>query len=239
MNCKHVLSYLQERPGADLSSGIENAEISSHLAVCAECARLVTEHQQVAEILQLVRDPHCKPSTALDAAVIANYRRQILETARAIPPVSGRNFRPLAILGWSAAAAALVLTAILFFHARREITKIAAPPAEMRTQSRSGQIAEEPAAAKDATAQTKNVAVRKRSRHSASSDPRDLPQEAFRSLMYCDELSCSDAMEMIRVEVPASLVTRPVPASMPASGVVTADVLVGPDGIARGIRIEE
>lgn len=240
MNCKQVFSYLQERPAGDLWSRIESAEISSHLAICTECARVVKRHQQVAETLQLVQDPDCKPSTALDAAVIANYRRQMSESKRAIPLVSTPDFRPLAILAWSVAAAALVFAAILFFHPRREITKIAVPPSEIRTQSRPGQIAQKPATTEDATAQTRNVAARnKSSRRSVSSEPGDLPQEAFRSLMYCDELSCSDAMEMIRLQLPASFVTRPMPGAQPANGVVTADVLVGPDGIARGIRIEE
>ena len=240
MNCKQLLSCAQEHPGADPSSRFEKAEISSHLAACTECARVMKEHQQVAETLQLVQDPDCKPPMALDAAVIANYRRQMSESKRAIPLVSTRDFRPLAILAWSVAAAALVFAAILFFHPRREITKIAVPPSEIRTRSRPGQIAQKPATTKDATVQTRTVAARnKSSRRSASSEPRDLPQEAFRSLMYCDELSCSDAMEMIRLQLPASFVTRPMPGLAPANGVVTADVLVGPDGIARGIRIEE
>jgi len=239
MNCKQLLSCAQEHPGADPSSRFEKAEISSHLAACTECARVMKEHQQVAETLQLVQDPDCKPSTALDAAVIANYRRQMWESKRVIPRVSARKFGPLTILAWSVAAAALVCAVILFYP-RREITKIAVPSSEIRTQSRSGQIAQKPATTKDATAQTRNVAVRnKRSRHSASSELRALPQEAFRSLMYCDELSCSDAMEMIRLQLPASFVTRPMSGSTSANGVVTADVLVGPDGIARGIRIEE
>jgi hypothetical protein len=63
--------------------------------------------------------------------------------------------------------------------------------------------------------------------------------EGFRSLMYCDALSCSGDMDMIRVQLPASAMARQVPGFIQTSGSVTADVLVGPDGIARGIRLEE
>jgi hypothetical protein len=58
----------------------------------------------------------------------------------------------------------------------------------------------------------------------------------FRSLMYCDELSCGGLLTVVRVEVPASDVAL-TPASNSASDMVVADVLVGSDGIARGIRI--
>jgi hypothetical protein len=63
--------------------------------------------------------------------------------------------------------------------------------------------------------------------------------EGFRSLMYCDALSCPGDMDMIRVQLPASAMARQVPGFIQTSGSVTADVLVGPDGIARGIRLEE
>ncbi|MFZ0732221.1 MAG: hypothetical protein WAM79_07855 [Candidatus Sulfotelmatobacter sp.] len=246
MNCKKLLVYLQENPGAHTSSGFEDAEISSHLAVCVDCARLCQEQRELGENIGLARVPACKPSPALDTAVLANYRRQASENKKAAPAASAHRFRPLAILAWSAVAAALVVAAVLFFPPRRGITRITAPTG-LPSQSPPGQIPEKHAVTteKSTTAQSGSVAVRnKRSGRSGHISVRpqkssEFPQEAFRSLMYCDELSCSDAMEMIRVELPASFVTRPVSGSAPANGVVTADVLVGADGIARGIRIEE
>jgi hypothetical protein len=52
-------------------------------------------------------------------------------------------------------------------------------------------------------------------------------------------LSCDGAMDLIRVQLPSSLLARPASAFRQTSGPVNADVLIGPDGIARGIRIEE
>jgi hypothetical protein len=62
--------------------------------------------------------------------------------------------------------------------------------------------------------------------------------DGFSSLMYCDPLSCPEAMEIIRVQLPTS---GTGPARGPAStyGMVVAEVIVGSDGIARGIRIVE
>jgi hypothetical protein len=45
-------------------------------------------------------------------------------------------------------------------------------------------------------------------------------------------------MEVIRVQLP-SPVFGMMPGSVPATGFVSADVLVGPDGVARGIRLVE
>ena len=54
--------------------------------------------------------------------------------------------------------------------------------------------------------------------------------------MYCDELSCDGGMEVVRVQLPSSAAGfMPVPTV--GNRVVTADVLVGADGFARGIRI--
>jgi len=56
--------------------------------------------------------------------------------------------------------------------------------------------------------------------------------------MYCDQLSCAEAMEIIRVQLPTSMAGL-TPGSTATGDAVFADVLVGPDGIARGIRIVE
>lgn len=243
MNCQELRSYLQEHPRAALSSGVEGAEISSHLALCAECSRMLKQQREIADILRVVRESECDIPAALDAAVLASYRRQIPDVKNTTV-VSVWRSRPVAFLACSAAVAALVFAAILFISPRRGVTRIANPPSELPAES-TVQNAEKPTVdIAKVVPRPKRGAARnehdgRSGRLSARMSEPHLPQEAFRSLMYCDELSCSDAMEMIRLQLPASYVTRPMPASVPANGVVTADVLVGPDGIARGIRIEE
>ena len=56
------------------------------------------------------------------------------------------------------------------------------------------------------------------------------------NLMYCDQISCSGALDIIRMQLPASPVAGDS-TSAPAQDVVLADVLVGSDGVARAIRI--
>jgi len=60
----------------------------------------------------------------------------------------------------------------------------------------------------------------------------------FQGLMYCDPLSCPGAMDVIRVELPPP-VLESGGAGPKARGIVFADVLVGADGIARGIHVVE
>jgi 2-polyprenyl-6-methoxyphenol hydroxylase-like FAD-dependent oxidoreductase len=60
--------------------------------------------------------------------------------------------------------------------------------------------------------------------------------EGFRSLMYCDELSCGGAMDVVRIELQPSDVGLMATAQQDRNA-ISADVLVGADGIARGIRI--
>jgi hypothetical protein len=53
--------------------------------------------------------------------------------------------------------------------------------------------------------------------------------------MYCDQLSCSGALEVIRMNLPAASLGLASPSR--TSNFVAADVLVGSDGVARAIRI--
>jgi hypothetical protein len=64
-----------------------------------------------------------------------------------------------------------------------------------------------------------------------------VPDE-FRSLIYCDELICDGGMELVHLQLPFAG-GRPISASNSGDRLVSADVLVGPDGFARGIRIEQ
>jgi hypothetical protein len=70
----------------------------------------------------------------------------------------------------------------------------------------------------------------------SSASVSDSIPEGFRSLIYCDELSCGGAMDVVRIQLQPSNAGL-VAAASQSSNVVSADVLVGADGIARGIRI--
>jgi hypothetical protein len=60
----------------------------------------------------------------------------------------------------------------------------------------------------------------------------------YSNLMYCDPVVCSGPMPVVRVRVP---VQQAAPAADPGGGTgesyVNADVVIGPDGVARAIRV--
>ena len=243
MTCHEFHAYVEDRLWIDVLA--KDDDVARHLAGCTACREFAAAHRGLGERLSLVREsvPQIRPS--LDTAVLANYRRQITERHKSITQL--RRFRPATILAW-AAAAALGCAAVLFFARSKPIAKqntanrastiLAAPPQVAKTHESPNLISEvvNPQIAKRHSARP--VRRASDSPHSVAQSV-SLPPEGFRSLMYCDELSCAGAMEMIRVQLPAAYVARPAAGFVRTGGAVTADVLVGPDGIARGIHIEE
>ncbi|PSH05704.1 MAG: hypothetical protein CXZ00_00760 [Acidobacteria bacterium] len=58
----------------------------------------------------------------------------------------------------------------------------------------------------------------------------------YSNLMYCDPLTCSGPMQVVRIKVPVGRV-RPNLGQSIGNAFVNADVVVGPDGVARAIRV--
>ena len=63
----------------------------------------------------------------------------------------------------------------------------------------------------------------------------DLPVAQFDSLLYCDPFSCGDPMQVIRLEMPAASVGRAY-RSLARNGFVSAELIVGADGLTRAVR---
>lgn len=211
---------------------------AEHLAHCSECARFVEARRELGAGLRLVRETAPEPSAALETAVLANYRGRISGG----PPLTRSRTRRFTVLCWTAATAAvLALTAAVLLH----------PGLGLET-SNSKIEAAQPTIAQLGTSEkgayrvlSKNAAFSPKTRLLSSRQPRRTPQvattrspasEEFRSLMYCDALSCGGAMQLIRLQLPFSAPAFE-PAAAPPGGAIYADVLVGSDGIARGIRV--
>jgi hypothetical protein len=239
MTCQEFQAYFEDplRVEADLRT--DCAEVAAHIANCADCSRIVEAQKELGENLRLVREYTPQLSPSLDATVLADYRRHIAgpTTLIAASPVPRRHAVPALL--WSAAVAVMIVIAILFLPDRKTVTTIAQPPA-----AKPPSVAQLPETNRERTVvaqkthRLKPEVASARPRRSVASvvSPIAPFPAGFRSLMYCDELSCLGAMEMIRVQLP-SFAAGFTPASTAANDVVYADVLVGPDGIARGIRI--
>jgi hypothetical protein len=233
MTCHELRLYFEDPLRMDAKFPCE----AEHLAHCAECARLVEARHELGAGLRLVRESAPEPSAALEAAVLANYRRRITGDLRLVRSKTHR-FRGVY---WTAAATAALALAAVFLHPARRLET-----SNLKTESAQPPMAQPRISEKSANRipWTNSVSSPKTRLRSAR-QPRGTPQlpttkspasEDFRSLMYCDALSCGGAMQLIRVQLPSSAAAFE-PAAASPDGAIYADVLVGADGIARGIRV--
>lgn len=245
MTCKELRWYFEDHlRDAEVRSA--RGAVAEHAATCADCSRFVAEQRELGRNLRKIRESVGPVPQSLDASVLFNYRGQMAEQS---PPhrttIIGR-LHPNLVWGFAALAATILVVAGFLLRSRPETTETAAQstPALTNTisvtETRGNRTPERSRRAKP------KATSAKRAQPSASAHAANLPMrtframpEGFRSLMYCDELSCPQNMEMIRVQLPSSAMPRQVSSFIQTSGSVTADVLVGPDGIARGIRFEE
>lgn len=231
MSCEELRLYFED----PLRRDDEFRPEAEHLAHCADCARFVETQRELGAGLRLIRESVPRFPAALDVAVLANYRRQVASAAG--PSRSAAARRQWASLGWSVAAVAavIVVTALLSLPGRRPLVQteshepaIVSPSPSAHTQSTTAIKTEPVHSAENRALQRPAMQPGIMREHSGAAD--------FRSLIYCDELSCGGPLAVIRVQLPASDVAL-TPASNSGTDTVLADVLVGSDGIARGIRI--
>jgi hypothetical protein len=200
--------------------------------------------QEVGRTLRLVRESIPQASASLDATVLANYHEYLAEQTAPSGSLSLRKrIAPIALTWSGAVAAAVVLAIVLTFVGRRNAHTTVLPRAmESATVPQSPNPGTTTAAVSEKIKQrTPNKFARQIGRKRAAVsvvDAGSLLPAGFRSLMYCDQLSCAEAMEIIRVQLPTSIPGL-TPASTATNDIVFADVLVGSDGIARGIRVVE
>jgi hypothetical protein len=243
MTCQELRSHFEEN--RDSGIGTDRGSAAEHISACADCSRFVEEQRALAQNLTSMRELAGQVPESLDAVVVGRYRQFVAQ--RVDLPAS--NARPLfAWWAWGAAVAAvLAATAFWVMSKHAATTAKTAPPTPPITVpaaqvTTANAAAHPPARDVASNVSTRAIVKRRPVAGSGSEAPvrlaRSLP-EGFRSLMYCDELSCPEGMDMIRVQLPASAMHRALPGFIQTSGSVTADVLIGPDGIARGIRYEE
>jgi hypothetical protein len=238
MTCSELRQTFEDTHRIDTAVGAA----AEHLVECAECARFADAWRELDAGLRLLRESAAQPSAALDGRVLENYRRHSETHPSVIRSLSGKQ-RLVICTG----LAGMLVLAMLFPRHRQEKAsdvRTAAPPTQTQP------LLQSVMPGKNARIVDLHKAIHATSRHqrpallptsemgAASAVAMGLALPDFRSLMYCDELSCGEPMQLIRVKVPSSATPFGSNANSP-SGFVYADVLVGADGIARGIRVNE
>lgn len=243
MTCHEVHSRIED--AASSEAWWESGEVAEHAARCAACRGLVEQQRLLRDSIRLVRESAGPVPESLDAAVLAAYRRQWAEHCSAEyerrERLVTRIPRPAFGLRWGLAVAAVVLAVGLLLVPRKHNSTAtlapgpARPVATLEPQKIPTPLVEPAAKPKSSSARKH---IRKPAPVTSASNATAAAAADFRSLMYCDELICTQEMDVIRVQLPVASIGRPVD-FVPAGGMVNADVLIGPDGVARGIRIEQ
>jgi hypothetical protein len=244
MTCQELHNHFEGDLRVD-TNHLSEVELAEHIATCLPCDRFVEAQKELEEHLRAVRDSAPPVAASLDNTVVADYRSFVLEQSRLAKstPLAHR-INPRAALGWAASVAFATMVAyggmLLFIGQHVWVDRRGTVRQPVATQAQ-----------KTANQETvrAQIVTRKAAKFYGSSGKRTnhrapLAEEdssfptRFQSLMYCDPISCPGALEVIRVQL-RSPVLGVIPASTRTDGVVYADVLVGPDGIARGIRVVE
>ena len=244
MTCKEIRAHFQEYLAA-VKPAHESGAMLEHIARCGECRRFVEEQEELAKCFPLLREGCPAVPASLDAAVLAGYRSYISGRPRLANGFwSARWIGPLGALRWAAAIAFALIAAssvlLLISGERGGVDQIS-------TQRPRLMVAPEATKAISRTAEPGSVpkkpnSIAKSAKHATPAIPvarsESWSSTDFQGLMYCDQLSCPEAMDVIRVQLPSAALGIG-PTSSNANDFVYADVLVGPDGIARGIRVVE
>lgn len=247
MNCQVVHACFEDPLRLDFDLRAASAEVAEHLVSCGDCRRFVESQRRLGAGLRLAQASTPSLPAWLDAAVLNNYRRREWAPPSSLVKSGFPSGRRFALWSWGAVGAALALVAVILLVPRKsavpmvEKTQPGQPLASSQKAAGGAEhVTSRAIDAGPAAAPLRPAPAEIAHQHTiapGAGTPEALPA-SFRGLMYCDALSCGGTMEVIRVQLPASAVAL-APSSASSGDAVFADVLVGPDGIARGIRIVE
>ena len=242
MNCEELRKYMEADARLSHPEFWFDSRTAAHVAACTACGQLVRERQSLRKSLELIRESIGSVPESPDAAVLAGYRHFIAERDQTTRVSVGKSHFPL-LVRWGVVGGLALTVAItaLFVH-RKPAKTIVTPSPALPSPTIPAVVAQRPTVGPQIRAAKRVVPGMQwrsisRQGHSVVRAVAPIPDD-FRGLMYCDELSCGGAMDMIRVQLPSSMIPRPNSAFRRAGVPVNADVLIGPDGVARGIRIE-
>ncbi len=244
MTCIELRSYLEELAFTNSGDHEYSAEVAEHIRICEECSRVAGEQTEVRGLLNLVRDSTPQISPSLDSAILADFRERVERVPASGVLAFGSRSAPLF---WRGAIAAVILILVIlpWAYRRRDTAKYSPPTVDKvalseptATENSATNVVKENSPAKGLLPHR----AKRNSRPAASAAPASVVSTqfpaGFDSLMYCDPLSCAGTMEVIRMQLPTGVSTRGS-ARQPSQGIVYADVVIGSDGVARGIRFVE
>lgn len=233
MTCRQLRSYL-DHLGGDVRE--LSPEAGRHVSNCAPCRELANTWNEAQASLRLLRESAPKVANSVDSAVLARYREHMT-----VPQPSTHSRWSYLLAHWRLAA--LTTAALVIFAGVLLVRKTSNPANAPAQPQHATEIAKNSMPDTNATSARPRKTTSRKSNaaiatHQVAIAPpiRHDDSQEFRSLMYCDELSCEGGMDVVRLELP-SFPSGFLPGSTTPARRVSAEVLVGADGFARGIRI--
>jgi hypothetical protein len=227
MDCKHFDSMLEDlERDMSLSAGARDQALQ-HAEDCAYCrARLAAGRLLSLELTALAKDDENLQAPAfVEAQLLAAFRERTQRRSRVWWSVS-----------WTGAAAAVAIAAWLLVERPWRSSEPPAQPKVEAVASAAPHRSTSPAAT--VRHRNESIAARSRGERSRPVRQRAAADEASEFIaLSSTSYPVGDGI-VVRVELPRSapaLVGLPIPGG-DVSGTVTADVVLGQDGMARAIR---
>jgi hypothetical protein len=226
MNCQEFWNEMPELGGKG------EAE-PGHGAECEDCATLIERHRALAADLRRIGQESAglTAPAPVEAALLEEFRAWTgLSAYRRLTVHRRAAARRFPLLAWMSAAAAVVALVVLMARDHRP------SPVERSIPNTSRAVG--PVVAQAEAEEPVQAAME---RTAAAGDETGESLEDFIPLPYATQVTSTDDLNVVRIEVQRSAVLA---LGLPAGGdddseTVLADVLLGPDGMARAIRVVE
>jgi len=259
MTCREFMDAAELlTPSQLLRLPAEEQLLSAHASECGSCREWLESHRALGNAFHALSSETAEQQAGpqVEQVVLQAFRNHDFAQPMAVMPQ--RATSPLWTLSrvfeygaYAAVAAALIVGVFLGVRVLRDTqSKVTATQATVTapqsggsttssTESKSGATAQATAdvaekVAGDASGETAVVAVKRSVPVEAKTAARTSESAEYVPLMLCDPLICSGDEQVIRMELPA---TGSASADGSVGQTVLADVVIGEDGLVRGMRI--
>jgi len=257
MNCQQFDQIVVDLARDASVEGNPSHGAVDHARSCPRCAVRLSDERKLAVALSAVSAAawNERPPANVERSLLQAFRARFdgLRPATAVPAASPRRSGGVGWRVWAVVAAAMLLLGLVAVWKLRPGAPVQRLKQASSPQPLSNMKAEELAAVENDKTQTASALVRhgvrrprRIAKYGAPSRLVATPGETavtevttrFYPLPYGSGLSLDEGWGLVRVQVPrASLVSLGVPVNGGSpNDMLTADVVVGQDGMARGIR---
>ena len=227
MNCAWYERQLANESVELWRNGRPSTTLLEHARRCEHCDRLV-EHELK---LKLMFTELAEQTRAAEPR--AQVKRNLLAELEAMRPLTAARF------GWvprfalaAVVVACLVLAFVLVRHAK-DRNNVAHAPVPQPAPAVKAPVTEKAVPVEaPVVASIKTKAPKVTARPKQAAVPVETANDFYPTVM-CDSITCAGPAVTVRVEMPAS----PLSARRNSGGRVMADLLVGEDGVVRGVRL--